>query len=123
MLLVKTKVAPSKIHGLGLFADEDIAKGTVIWKFNEIIDKKIDPEILNSLPETAREFILTYAYLENGKYILCCDNDQYTNHSETPNVDTISDPSKSIAVKDIKKGEEILEDYRTYDSDFKRKLS
>ena len=33
MLLVKTRLAPSPIAGIGLFADEDIKKGTVTWRF------------------------------------------------------------------------------------------
>jgi SET domain-containing protein len=30
MMTVKTHLAPSKIHGIGLFASEPIPKGTVI---------------------------------------------------------------------------------------------
>lgn len=33
MLLIKTKLDLSKIHGVGLFADEFIAKGTKIWEY------------------------------------------------------------------------------------------
>lgn len=28
MLLIKTKIGPSKIHGIGLFSDQSIPKGT-----------------------------------------------------------------------------------------------
>ncbi len=38
MLLIKTKLDLSKIHGIGLFAGEDIPKGTIIWRFNSLID-------------------------------------------------------------------------------------
>lgn len=38
MLLVKTKIGPSKISGIGLFADQFIKKGTTIWKFQHSID-------------------------------------------------------------------------------------
>jgi hypothetical protein len=40
MLLVKTYLSASPIHGIGLFAAEPIAKGTVIWCFDERVDRR-----------------------------------------------------------------------------------
>jgi len=37
MFLVKTYLDKSKIRGIGLFADEFIPKGTLIWKFNYLL--------------------------------------------------------------------------------------
>ena len=44
MLFVKTRVLPSRIHGLGLFADEDIPKDTILWKFTSEFDLKFTKE-------------------------------------------------------------------------------
>ena len=41
-LLVKTKVKPSAIEGLGLYADEDISASTIVWKHDADIDGWID---------------------------------------------------------------------------------
>jgi hypothetical protein len=38
MLLVRTTLRPSGVHGLGLFADEFIPKGFVIWRFDGHVD-------------------------------------------------------------------------------------
>jgi len=38
MILVRTYLAPSSIDGLGLFAAEDIPKGTITWEFYSEID-------------------------------------------------------------------------------------
>lgn len=117
MLLVRTYVAESPIHGLGLYAGEDIPKNTIVWKFNPIIDKFIDPEEIPTLPEHIQEFINTYAYLleETNNYCLGLDNDRFTNHSENPNTKAIMGESKVIAIRDIKKGEEITSNYREFD--------
>ena len=45
MLVVKTYINKSKIHGFGLFAGENIKKGTVIWKFNPVIDRKFNRKL------------------------------------------------------------------------------
>lgn len=115
MLLVKTKIDQSPIHGIGLFADEDIPKGTVVWEFDPLIDKAISPEDIKSLRPLARELIDTYAFYDNGKYVLCGDHARFTNHSDDPNLG--STPDTSFALRDIKKGEEITDNYNSYDQE------
>src|SRR3546814_1178092 len=62
MLLVKTYVAPSRIHGLGLFAAERIPRGARIWEFNPVMDRFVSREEFESLPPAARESLRVYAY-------------------------------------------------------------
>ena len=122
MLKVKTKVLPSKIEGLGLFADQFIPKGTVIWEYDPAFDERIHKEVLNNVPEAYKDFFTTYAYREGDEYILCVDNARFINHSIDANViDTIK--TKTIAARDIAAGEEITSDYSSFDDDSKSKPS
>lgn len=107
MLLVKTRVDKSPIHGVGLFAAQDIPKGTRIWEFNKFVDLAIAPKDLESLTGPARETVerLSYYCDEQEAYILSADGAQYMNHSEDPNIDD------DIALRDIAEGEELTEDY------------
>jgi uncharacterized protein len=34
MMLVETRLAPSAIHGIGLFAVRSIPQGTAVWEFD-----------------------------------------------------------------------------------------
>jgi len=125
MLLVRTTLAPSAIHGYGLFADERIPNGTLIWEFTPNFDLVFESNALNELPIVAMNLIKHYAYksLKDQKYVLCCDNARFTNHSEYPN--TIHDQDikgQVIAAKDIEIGEEITTNYKVFDADFARKL-
>lgn len=131
MLLVKTTVKASSIAGMGLFADENIKKGTAVWQFTpktcSVITKEQFQVLLQSFHKTETELIqyyLTYTYYQtklNGM-ILCLDNGRFVNHSEKPNLvnhpDLTPDTSwqYSVAIRDIQKGEELTEDYRTYDN-------
>lgn len=109
MLLVKTKVKQSEIHGTGLFADEFIAKGTVIFK-ESIFTKYFTEDEYNALPELQKEFIAHYCYFLGGVWRCSMDNDRFTNHSDTPN--TIEpDNYTTIAAVDINIGDEITTDY------------
>lgn len=129
MLLVKTKIAPSKIAGIGLFADEHIPKGTLTWKFVPGFDLRFTKEELEKLPEIAQDFAKKYAYLskDTGYYILCTDNARFYNHSDNPNTGRVElkgtlGEGGDIAIRDIKKGEEMTYNYWKEDSAAAEKL-
>ena len=129
MLLVKTTLAPSLIEGLGVFAAEHIRKGAVVWKFVPGVDILLDDEELRLLPALVLEHCTRYAYRHGrmGKYVLCCDDARFVNHSDNPNTIGLyplgDDQGLDIAIRDIRMGEEITCDYATFDPDFEGKLS
>lgn len=123
MFTVKTYIDKSTINGMGVMAAEPIAKGTIIWKFQEHIDSVITNEQFETLPPLAKEFVLHYGYYREveGGFILCGDNSKFTNHADNPN--TEMDELHTIALRDIRTGEEITEDYYNFDEQAKEKLT
>ena len=119
MLLVRTEVKPSKVHGLGLFAAEPIKAGTVLRRYDPRFDREFTKAQLQELPELARAFLEHFGYEADGDGIkVSMDNSRYTNHSkENPNV--VWEGDVTTALRDIAVGEEILEDYLTYEPDFR----
>ena len=116
MLCVKTKVLPSNIHGLGLFVDEFTPKGTAIWKFLPGFDQRFTHEEVASFPEIVKEYLARHAsYRKNNLYLLCADEGNYFNHSDTPNVYSQEVPGEEemvvYAARDIQIGEELTENY------------
>jgi SET domain-containing protein len=114
MLLVKTYLDKSAIHGLGVFAAERIPKGTKIWRFVERFDRAYSPKQFAKLPKPAREFLKNYGYRVDGEVLFTVDNDRHINHSEDPN--TYLKSGYAIARRNIAKGEEITNDYREFDA-------
>src|SRR3989344_7104090 len=125
MLLVKTKIGPSKIHGIGLFADQFIAKGTLVQKFIPGFDLIIPESEIQKLSEPAREQFLKYAYKnKDGQYILCFDDTRFLNHSDNPNLISNNRTEEiDVAAQDIQKGEELTVNYKELDADFDYKMS
>lgn len=126
MLLVKTKIDRSVVAGVGLFADEDLKKGSVVWKFAQGFDLEYDKADLDKLSDSARAQFLNYCFYsqKTGKYVLPFDDARFFNHSETPNVidkQTGERYGVDVAARDIRKGEELTNDYREFDGDFTRK--
>lgn len=128
MLLIKTTIGLSTISGIGLFATQDIPKGTQIWKFQPGFDQKIGKNEVDKLSDAAKEQFLKYAYLnpKTGYYILCFDDARFFNHDDAPNcIEIASEEDEegiNIAERDIKKGEELTCDYREFDQDFDYKM-
>ena len=116
MLLVKTYLDKSAIHGLGVFAGEFIRKGKKVWRFVEGFDRVYSARQFSRLPKPARDFIRFHGYRVDGEILLTVDHDRHINHSE--NANTFWRNGYSIARRDIAVGTEITNDYREFDAAF-----
>ena len=95
MLRVKAPAMPSKIEGIGLFAEEKILKGTITWKFDPMFDILFEPEEVKKMPKDIQNLMNHYAYFSTklGKYVFPLDDSRFTNHSSTRNnVDSVHLP-------------------------------
>lgn len=122
VLLVKTRLGLSNIHGIGLFADEFIPQGTVVWKFHPVIDVRLTEKEIEQLSPPSQEQTRKYTYREKqtGLYVLCGDDARFFNHSATPNCLDIfinTEEDLTIAHTNINPGEELTCDYALFDLD------
>jgi uncharacterized protein len=120
MLLVRTFLAPSRIHGIGLFAAERIKRGSLIWKMNPVIDIELVEEEIDALAEAARVQVRKYTYLDGvrGRFVLCGDDARFFNHADEPNCQDYPDANggTTVAARDIEEGEELTSDYARFDA-------
>lgn len=123
MITIKTKLGQSKIHGIGLFANEDIPKGKIIWEFNPIIDIYYSKSDLEKLSKESREQLHKYLFLDKtrNKYLLCGDDARFLNHSNKPNCDDSID-DLTISLEDINKGDELTVNYYHFYGDVEEHL-
>ncbi len=113
MLLVKTYLEKSAIHGLGVYAGEYIDKGTKVWRFVDGFDRVYSQRDFAKLPKPAQDYIERYGYQVDGEILLTVDHDHHMNHSD--NANTCWRIDHIIAKRDIAKGEEITNNYRLFD--------
>jgi len=119
MFVVKTFVAPSAIHGNGVFSSEDVPEGDVVWRFHPPLDQVLLESDVAALPQSAKDYIEMYAYhcLDlGGALVLSGDHARFLNHSDDPN--TEERRFLSIARRSISSGEEITCDYGAFCSDW-----
>lgn len=124
MLLVRTTVQPSPIHGLGLFAAEPVAKGAVVWRFSPGLDLEIPQSDFEKFTRYEQDIILFYGFhsRKTGNYHLSFDDIRFMNHAEEGNV-TVDEGRGTeddvefvlVAARDIAAGEELTQNYYEFD--------
>lgn len=123
MLVVKTKVKPSSIDGLGLYAEEEIRYGEIV----EIVEtdfsyKVFTQEQVDKFDELKRQYEHDYTFKIGNNYYATIDLAKFMNHSDTPNLfwrETIDEARPNVigyffAVNDIKVGDELTVDYNMF---------
>ncbi|HTV20875.1 MAG TPA: SET domain-containing protein-lysine N-methyltransferase [Polyangiaceae bacterium] len=100
--------------GYGVFATQDIPKGTIIWALDPL-DQIIDQGKAKSMKEPSESVLHRYSWINgNGDRILCWDFGRFMNHSCEPNSVGPGKLEFEIAVRDIKAGEEVVCDYGSF---------
>ena len=127
MMLVENRVATSAIHGMGLFANTFVAKGTPIWRFEPGFDQSFPPRTVQELPPVAQAHARHFCFISktDGHSILSGDHACFINHSGDPNTGGppgVDRPEATVALRDIAAGEEITCDYYAYDAETPWKL-
>jgi len=98
-------VKDSDIHGRGLFATRDFAKGETVLGWNPE-NKYLTEEEVEKLSDDLKPFVAIF----HDKYLLIADPERYMNHSCNPNTET-ADDGTDYATRDIKAGEELTGSY------------
>ncbi len=114
---VKIRLAPSKIAGIGVVALRDIGKGEKLYCMPEDKPKKFYKvpysQFKRLRPEVKDLILERWASVIHGSHFTSPMDDQwlilFINHSDDPNYN----PRTDRAMKEIKKGEEVVSDYRT----------
>ena len=114
-----TYLAPSKVcDGVGVFSLCDIPKGTIIWK------ERQEPVKVpwDKIPKWMEDNIVSLTWCDKDGFWIDCDLDRiyqayYVNHSDIPNLG-VDEEDYYIAIRNIKKGEELLYRYSEQEKDW-----
>ncbi len=99
--------------GYGIFATRKIPKGTITWVQDEL-DREFTQAEVDLLPSIHFENLMKYTYKnKRGNYLFCWDLTRYVNHSFMPNT-ILTALGVEVAIKDIEVGDEITNDYGTF---------
>ena len=111
-------LGPSKIHGIGCFADVRIEKGAYVRVWSTEDSRWVPLKTAHASPH--KELIKRFGIRTTGGYwapidFLRISVGWYMNHSETPNLASDDGDVTYYALRDIEPGEEVTIDYRRMD--------
>ncbi len=122
--LIPYEIKASTIANIGLFTKTKIRKGQQISKLEskERIYYDLDQvRIIEQSYDHANRIkdLLTYGWYDEtiAKYIYALDDDRFINHCSTPNMEEtrVDGELYQIALRDIEVGEELTNDYATFE--------
>lgn len=105
----KLSVRPSSVHGLGVYADQIIQKGSLIEQCAAI--EVVDPQIIALLKNT-KTYLINHIHTVKDKLFFLHGNGGLYNHANSPNADLAATKHPHLfhirALRTIHKGEEIF---------------
>jgi SET domain-containing protein len=110
---VVTRLKPSKLHGVGVFAIQRIRRGTLLFDSSEEMIWINEAE-LNDLPNEVRKLYDDFAIIKDGQYGCPVNFNKltmawYLNDSDNPNI-LVDGDYNMWAARDIAEGEELTID-------------
>lgn len=114
-------------HGVGVVAIRDIPKGTDPFKrcdpFGDVLKVPAKELLQSGAPQEVIKMVRDFCALQDGNYFVpnfgmdAIDKSYYLNHSTNPNLVTDDKGETFVAMRKIKKGEELTANYDQYDND------
>lgn len=114
MIHISYKILSSKTHGIGLFVNQDLKAGDLVYTPSPLLDVDITQEEFEGLTPNEQREVKYYGYWnkKTNKWHVAFDAIRILNHgtSDVANV-TQDDNMVMTAKRDIQSGEELLQDY------------
>ncbi|MGE5392658.1 MAG: SET domain-containing protein [Candidatus Saccharibacteria bacterium] len=120
MIHIKYKLDRSELHGIGLFADEPLPKGALIYTESPVLDVNITGKQFEALSDKEQREIRWWGFKVPGEDLWHVDFDvsRFINHSYAPTVTQDKDHKEAylIATRDLEPGEELTQNYLEFES-------
>ncbi|KKR71621.1 MAG: Nuclear protein SET [Candidatus Roizmanbacteria bacterium GW2011_GWB1_40_7] len=121
MIYIKYKLDKSKFHGIGLFTDEDLKKGQLVYTASPLLDVNITREQFDQLDEKEKREIEYWGFWDepNNLWHVDFDVSKFINHSYEPTLtqDQNHQDAYLITTKNLKAGEELTQNYLEFETE------
>ena len=111
----------SSKHGIGLFTNQEIEKGQLVYTASPLLDVNISQAEFDSLEESEQQEIKYWGFFDEDNKVWHVDFDvsKFINHSKDSTVTQDDDYKDAylVAVRDIKKGEELTQNYLEFETE------
>ena len=121
MIHIRYALKESPLHGVGLYADEDVKVGQVIYTASPTLDLNITEEQFKSLSDAEKREVRWWGFWEapSKRWHVDFDVTKFVNHEIPGSVtqDTTHSEAYLVAARDIRAGEEMTQNYLEFESE------
>ena len=121
MIHIQYALKTSDLHGIGLFADEHVTKGQLIYTASPLLDINITQEQFDNLSQNEKDEIRRWGFFDepSQKWHVDFDVSKFINHAYRASVtqDSSHDEAYLVAARDIEVGEELTQNYLEFESE------
>ena len=127
MIHINYKLDKSDNHGIGLFTNEDLESGQLVYTASPLLDLNITQAEFDSLDAAEQNEIRWWGFFDEPtqKWHVDFDVSKFINHSAdaTLTQDTSHSAAYLVTTRKVKKGEELTQNYLEFESmeDLKRR--
>ncbi|NTV44712.1 MAG: SET domain-containing protein [Candidatus Yonathbacteria bacterium] len=127
MIHITYKLKESPLHGIGLFTDEDLIAGQLVYTASPLLDVNITQEQFDSLTDREKEEFQWWGFFDepSQRWHVDFDVSKFINHAleGTVTQDEGHDEAYLVTTRDMKKGEELTQNYLEFETeeDLKRR--
>jgi hypothetical protein len=114
MIHINYKIKSSNTHGIGLFTEQDIKAGDLVYTPSPLLDVDITQEQFDSLTKEEQKEVMYYGYFNHKTSLwhVAFDAIRILNHSNGDIANVTQDEDMVMTAKrNIAAGEELLQDY------------
>jgi len=120
MIHIKYRLDRSALHGIGLFADEAIKKGQVVYTASPALDLNLSKNQFEGLNEKEQTEVKYYGFWDelNNVWHVDFDVSRFINHSSDASLTQEKGHKDAylIAARNINSGEELTQNYLEFES-------
>lgn len=121
MIHINYSIDRSGLHGVGLFSNQDIEEGQVIYTASPLLDLNITQEQFDQLDEKEKREVRWWGFFDEPTQMWHVDFDvsKFINHSYEANVTQSGHTTDAYLVSKrfIKAGEELTQNYLEFESE------
>lgn len=110
----------SPLHGIGLFTQEDLSKGQLVYTASPLLDVNITQQEFDSLSENEQNEIRWWGFWDEPtqRWHVDFDVSKFINHSSNATLTQDSDHTEAylITTRNVNAGEELTQDYLEFET-------
>lgn len=120
MIHISYKLRSSELHGIGLFANQVIKKGQLVYTASPLLDLDITQEQFDGLDQKEKDEILWWGFFDrpSQRWHVDFDVSKFINHATGATVTQSEDHDEAylVAARDIRPGEELTQNYLEFET-------